>query len=132
MTKDLPLYTKTELGHKPTRVPGLPPSPGRRMTPTDWYQPTQVPARRGWYERDHRECEYQDAKDRQIARDWWEPVANRRDILYPGVWYVFDSEGLNDAIHQQLPWRGLTESAGRVQAPFKERYEDPQRGAGDW
>jgi hypothetical protein len=100
---------------------------------TPWYHPPQVPARRGWYERDHRQCEYQDEFDRGISRDWWEPVPDPKDVLYPGVWYVWDPvRGLNDAIHQALPWRGLTESAGKVLTPFRQPYEDPRRGAGEW
>lgn len=92
------------------------------MKRTEWYRPDQVPARMGWYERDHRKVrEYQDDADRRISLDLWEPVNDKRSILYPGVWYVnaagwyrnalgervYRTEVLNDASHQRLPWRGV-------------------------
>lgn len=80
------------------------------MKRTPWFPANTHPARRGWYERDHRKCPYKDKKDRGIFLDLWEPVNNPRDILYPGVWYV-QAGGLNDASHQNLPWRGLVREA---------------------
>jgi hypothetical protein len=89
---------------------------------TDWYRPEQVPARRGWYERDHRRVPYQNREDRRISLDLWEPVRDQRSILYPGVWYVQGepywyahpltgqrvlSDNINDASYQNLPWRGV-------------------------
>lgn len=96
------------------------------MKRTPWFPGDTVPARRGWYERDHRNVgTYLDPKDRRISRDLWEPVTDRDSILYPGVWYVLDepywltnpltgkrtwvAEPLNDASKQHLPWRGLAE-----------------------
>jgi len=93
------------------------------MKRTPWFPGSVVPARRGWYERDHRRCyAYDNPKDRRISLDLWEPVPDG-DSLYPGVWYVQEErmwfvnvftgeekllDGINDASHQQLPWRGLT------------------------
>lgn len=97
------------------------------MKRTAWYRPDQVPAWRGWYERDHRKVrEYQNPADRHISLDLWEPVPDPMDILYPGVWYVnepgrylnyitheyeYRAECINDASQQNLPWRGLTKPA---------------------
>jgi len=68
-------------------------------------------------------AEYERAEERRISLDLWEPV-NRRDSLYPGVWYVQEPgywwrhpatgervwmDGINDASQQRLPWRGVTE-----------------------
>lgn len=81
------------------------------MKRTPWYPANTNPARRGWYERDHRQCStYVNPKDRRIHLDFWEPVDDPRSIIYPGVWYVQDG-GFNDATFQQLPWRGLTREA---------------------
>lgn len=93
---------------------------------TDWYSPDQVPARPGWYERDHRNvAEYENPADRCICLDLWAPVGEG-DPLHPGVWYVQEPgywwrnpitreyvwmDGLNDASHQNLPWRGLRNPA---------------------
>lgn len=96
------------------------------MKRTRWYPGDTHPARRGWYERDHRGVTtYIDPADRRITRDLWEPVNDPSHILYPGVWYVLDepywyhnpltgerkwiAEPLNDASQQHLPWRGLKE-----------------------
>ena len=92
------------------------------MRRTAWYSPTQVPAREGWYERDHRNCKYPDRRDRVISLDQWLP-APKGDILYPGVWYVRSGppylwanpvtgerklmDNINDASYQHLPWRGV-------------------------
>lgn len=88
---------------------------------TGWYKPTQVPARAGLYERDHRRCAYPDRRERVISLDQWLPVPVG-DSLWPGVWYVrgaaywwtnpFTGErklmdNINDASHQNLPWRGV-------------------------
>ena len=96
------------------------------MTRTPWYPADTHPVRRGWYERDHRHVQYQTPEDSRISLDLWEPVPNRRSILYPGVWYVKGepywytnpltgqrtlNDNINDASHQNLPWRGLTEPA---------------------
>ena len=75
---------------------------------TDWYKPNQVPARRGYYERDHRNVWYIQPDENRIQFDLWEPVKNKRDPLYPGVWYCDNEYGINDATYQNLPWRGLT------------------------
>lgn len=97
-----------------------------KMKRTPWFPANTHPARRGWYERDHRQCwEYINPAERIIAMDWWEPVKDKSDRLYPGVWYVqgepynfinpFTHEckwvmnPMNDASRQDLPWRGITE-----------------------
>ena len=93
------------------------------MKRTPWFPGHIVPARRGWYERDHRGvAAYTNPADRRISLDLWEPVRDPRDILYPGVWYVQGTpywwtdpqtgqrkllDNINDARQQQLPWRGL-------------------------
>lgn len=80
------------------------------MKRTPWFPANTHPARRGWYERDHRKCwKYINPDDRRIQLDLWEPVPKGHD-LYPGVWYVQDG-GLNDASNQNLPWRGLIREA---------------------
>lgn len=97
------------------------------MKKTAWYPANTHPARKGWYERDHRRVSgYLDPADRRISLDLWEPVNDKSDILYPGVWYVQCPrtwvyskwtgyrvllDGINDASQQNLPWRGLTEKA---------------------
>jgi hypothetical protein len=93
---------------------------------TPWYPADTHPVRRGWYERDHRQVPYQDRADRRISLDLWEPVNDPKSILYPGVWYVQGTpywhtcpltgrrsllDNINDASHQNLPWRGLTKPA---------------------
>jgi len=65
------------------------------------------PRARGWYVRDWRGQRQIDASARVLAVDLWEPVPDRADVLYPGVWYVLDG-GINDATVQALPWRELT------------------------
>lgn len=97
------------------------------MKRTPWFPADTHPARRGWYERDHRKCwKYINPDDRRIQLDLWEPAPKGHD-LYPGVWYVLDEpywhlhpltgqkkwigEPLNDASHQNLPWRGLDREA---------------------
>lgn len=77
------------------------------MKKTPWFSGYTVPARRGFYERDHRQVAYLSAKDRRITLDLWEPVPQRGHILHPGVWYIVDEHGTNDAVFQNLPWRGL-------------------------
>lgn len=96
------------------------------MKKTPWYRGDQVPARAGWYERDHRGCtRYMSADDRKIWLDYWLPDTD--GDMHPGEWYVvcpsywfynqFTGERkwiespLNDASEQHLPWRGLTEEA---------------------
>ena len=69
--------------------------------------PSVLPRARGWYVRDWRGQRI-DAADRVLAVDLWEPVPDRADVLYPGVWYVLDG-GINDASVQVLPWRELTQ-----------------------
>ena len=98
------------------------------MKKTPWFPENTHPARRGWYERDHRNCwVYITPADRRITRDLWEPVNDPKHFLYPGVWYVLDepywfynhltgqrkwiAEPLNDASLQNLPWRGLMEKS---------------------
>ena len=92
------------------------------MKKTDWYKPHQVPSRDGWYERDHRKCNYGDGLGNEITLDLWQGVSDKNDILYPGVWYVKGPgywwphhitgelkwmDNINDASRQQLPWRGV-------------------------
>ena len=93
------------------------------MKLTGWYKPTQYPARKGWYERDHRGCSYPDKTECIISLDIWLPMTDRRDPLYPGVWYVRSGpaywwtnpltgerklmDNINDASQQNLPWRGV-------------------------
>jgi hypothetical protein len=97
------------------------------MKRTPWFPGNTVPARKGWYERDHRGCtRYIDPKDRRINLDLWEPVSDPADILHPGVWYVQGTpywhtnpltgrrtllDDINDASQQHLPWRGLTQKS---------------------
>ena len=98
------------------------------MKKTPWFPENTHPSRRGWYERDHRNCwKYADHTDRKITRDLWEPVNDPNDILFPGVWYVIGesywffnhltgqrkwiADPLSDASQQNLPWRGLMEKA---------------------
>jgi hypothetical protein len=93
-----------------------------KLKRTPWYRPDQVPARKGWYERDHRQCwRYYNPEERCISLDLWEP--SNHPVLAPGVWYVKNSEpstyynhilgryvrsdGINDASEQHLPWRGV-------------------------
>ena len=75
------------------------------MNKTPWYPANTHPVRRGWYERDWRDTDILPVHERTICMDFWEPVRNPRDLLYPGVWYVLP--GLNDASLQHLPWRGV-------------------------
>ena len=92
------------------------------MKKTKWYKPSQVPARDGWYERDHRKCNYEEGVGNEITLDLWQGDSNKKSILYPGIWYVkgpaywwFNPrtrqnvwlDNLNDASRQQLPWRGV-------------------------
>jgi hypothetical protein len=98
------------------------------MRETGWHNGDQFPVRDGWFKRDHRECcEYLDEKDRVICFDYFMPVLNPSDPLYPGVWYVPSERitsyvqlhlisvtspdalyrGLNDASRQDLPWCGV-------------------------
>lgn len=97
------------------------------MKRTPWYPADTHPVRKGWYERDHRGCvAYTNPAERRISLDLWEPVNDPKSILYPGVWYVQGtpywhtcpltgrrtlSDNINDASHQNLPWRGLTKPA---------------------
>jgi hypothetical protein len=96
------------------------------MKKTPWFQGDTHPARRGYYERDHRQCNYAYPEDKRISLDLWEPVKDPKHILYPGVWYVIGEpywyfnhrlnkriwmDNINDASRQDLPWRGLTEKA---------------------
>jgi hypothetical protein len=69
--------------------------------------PSVTPKKRGLYIRDWRGTHIEPAKERILRLDAWEPVNDRSDILFPGVWYVFP--GLNDASHQALPWREPTD-----------------------
>lgn len=98
-----------------------------RTKRTPWYPPDTYPARGGWYERDHRQCNYADPSERRISLDKWVPVRDRKDPLFPGLWYLacvpfwfqnpFTGErklvqnALDDASRQNLPWRGLTRPA---------------------
>lgn len=75
------------------------------MKKTGWMPSNTTPKRRGLYERDWTDTGILPVEDRRIHMDLWELVPNKRDILYPGVWYV--EPGWNDASRQNLPWRGL-------------------------
>ena len=98
------------------------------MKKTPWFPGNTFPIRDGWYERDHRGCyEYSDPADRRICLDMFYAVRDKRDPLYPGIWYVqsdpywfynpftgqrsYVAEPMDDASRQDLPWRGLTERA---------------------
>lgn len=99
--------------------------PRPRRTP--WYPANTYPARAGWYERDHRGCDYTAPSERRISQDRWVPVRDKKDPLYPGLWYVlcdpyefvnpFTGQRkwleypMDDASRQDLPWRGLTAPA---------------------
>ena len=69
--------------------------------------PSVTPTKRGLYVRDWRGTSIEPAHERIVTLDAWEPVPDRRDILYPGVWYSFP--GPNDSSRQALPWRAPTE-----------------------
>lgn len=79
------------------------------MKRTAWYRPDQVPARYGFYERNHRKVsEYTDRADRRIWLDLWVPVRDKRSMCWPGIWYVRGpGDDMNDASHQRLSWRGV-------------------------
>lgn len=68
--------------------------------------PSTTPPKRGLYVRDWRGTKIQPAFERVLAIDLWEPVNDPRNILHPGVWYVWP--GWNDASEQRLPWRKPT------------------------
>lgn len=68
--------------------------------------PSTTPAKRGLYVRDWRGTDVEPESERRLAIDLWEPVPDHRDILFPGVWYVYP--GPNDATEQHLPWRKPT------------------------
>jgi hypothetical protein len=65
--------------------------------------PSLIPPGRGLYVRDWRGTDIEPESDRALHIDLWEPVPDRRSILYPGVWYVAPS--WNDATCKLLPWR---------------------------
>jgi hypothetical protein len=75
------------------------------MEKTQWMPPNTHPTRRGLYERDWTHTDILPIEDRRVSMDFWQPVWNPRDSLYPGVWYVLPE--FNDASRQHLPWRGL-------------------------
>lgn len=75
------------------------------MKKTAWMPPETHPRYRGLYERDWTNTDILPVEDRCIRMDFWEPVRNPRDVLYPGVWYVLPE--FNDASRPNLPWRGL-------------------------
>lgn len=83
---------------------------------TPWFVGSDTSLKEGWYERDHTGCtNYKDEKDRGIFRDWWMPATRQNKLAAPGMWWTLDPvTGFNDASFQQLPWRGLTRSAGPV------------------
>ncbi len=68
--------------------------------------PSVTPKARGLYMRDWRGTDVRPEHERALCVDAWEPVTDPRDILFPGVWYVFPD--LNDASEQRLPWREPT------------------------
>ena len=68
--------------------------------------PSVTPKKRGLYQRDWRGTSIEPEHERELTLDLWEPISDPRDILYPGVWYVYP--GINDAIEQRLPWREPT------------------------
>ena len=68
--------------------------------------PSTTPAKRGLCVRDWRGTDVEPASERCLAIDLWEPIKDPRDILFPGVWYVWP--GWNDASEQRLPWRPAT------------------------
>lgn len=86
-----------------------------------WNAGNTYPSKKGWYERDHRMCDYPNLDERKISMDLWEPTNDPSDLFYPGLWFVvtepylfrnpFTGEQrwvdkpLNDASHQHLPWR---------------------------
>lgn len=100
------------------------------MKKTAWMPPSTHPLRRGLYERDWTNTDILPEEDRCVSMDFWEPVTNRRDILYPGVWYVLPE--YNDASRQHLPWRGLERpnaaltggEAVRVEGTVMQQTED--------
>ena len=68
--------------------------------------PSVLPPRRGLYVRDWRGTKVLPVSDRALAIDLWWPEPNPKDILHPGVWYVYPN--VNDASEQRLPWREPT------------------------
>ena len=77
------------------------------MRVTPWFPRNTYPVRAGLYERDWRFAFHLPENGRIIALDLWELVPYKDHFLYPGVWYVM--QGLLEASHQNLPWRGLAE-----------------------
>ena len=77
------------------------------MTKTQWFRGNQYPVRDGLYERDWTNTNIHPAEDRKIYLDLWVCEWNLNSICYPGVWYVIDERGPNDASAQNLPWRGV-------------------------
>jgi hypothetical protein len=70
--------------------------------------PSTTPAKRGLYVRDWRGTSILPESDCRLSIDLWEPVRDPKDILYPGVWYVWPN--WNDANEQRLPWRAVTKA----------------------
>lgn len=85
------------------------------MKKTPWMPPETPPIRRGLYERDWTNTDILPAEARGVSMDFWEPVRNPRDILYPGVWYVLPE--YNEASRQHLPWRGIERRNGPHEGP---------------
>jgi len=84
--------------------------------------PNTTPGVRGLYVRDWRGTKIEPAHERTLCVDAWEPVADPKDILFPGVWYVFP--GINDASEQRLPWREAADDEIRA---CLWRYPDAHR-----
>ena len=88
--------------------------------------PSVVPQHRGIYLRDWRGTRVLPETERRLSVDLWEPVEDRADSLYPGVWYF--TPGWNDATDQRLPWRELTEKEMDL---WRIEYEDEYRTLAD-
>ena len=62
-----------------------------------WNDGNATPNERGWYLRDYRAMQAKYKSLPPFSVDLWEPDPDIHSILYPGVWYVMDGVGLNDA-----------------------------------
>ena len=70
-----------------------------------WHKGKEVPKKSGWYERDYRGKMERDVAP-GIYLDRFDVVDDKKDICYPGVWYVNEPPGsLNDARWDNLRWR---------------------------
>lgn len=70
-----------------------------------WNDGNATPNERGWYLRDYRAMQAKYKSLPPFSVDLWEPDPDIHSILYPGVWYVMDGVGLNDAARRVVQGR---------------------------